>query len=290
MTETNPRLQTSRFARQAAVADWAAQNPDQRLLVSTKPCYDTKSLTGSVVANDSASGVIYVKFVKGQELAFFTSEVGKASPLAADASHTYTEADTNLTTARQTPGGNSEQVIEGLGLMCRGVECEYATPASFTASGDAVVTAALQGKTRLVDPSGLVKPVECESPYMLENVIFQALLPHLTLELSFDNSDRNEKLCTLDFFPQASGGSYLRSNGEPSSRNRFEFPEGYRWKRNGAPDSVNLSAVAKLRNDVVVAMSPVTAGVANAVVNATNIHVLARLSLFGLNIRAANSN
>jgi hypothetical protein len=90
--------------------------------------------------------------------------------------------------------------------------------------------------------------------------------------------------------PGASGGSYLRANGEPSARNRFEFPEGYRWKRTGSKDSTNMVVACELKNDVVVALSPVTARVSGLVVAPANIHVVMQLSLHGLNIRFANTN
>jgi len=275
------------------LTEWGAMGTsDARFLVSTKPVYDTKSITASVVATDVASNLCYAIFPAGAEMPFLTSAIGQVGPMAGNATYTFTESQTNLTRPRETPGSNSEQCIEALGLMCKGIHATYAAAdyTKFTGSANPTINAALAGSLKMVDPSALVKPVELESPFMLENAIFQALLPSISLEFQFDNSDRVEKLCTLDQIPQAAGGSYLRSNGEPSTRNRFEFPEGYRWKKTGSTDSVNLTALARLRDTVVVPFTPTTAPIGGALVAPTSIHVIMRLSLHGMNIRYANSN
>jgi len=143
------------------------------------------------------------------------------------------ESDTNLSKGRQT-NGVEDMVIEGISATCKSERVQY-TSTLFTGT-DPDDVAAYLGQRALYDPASLASPPQVFSPFNSENVLFSALAPLCAIEFEWDRR-RVEKIGTLDEIPEGGAKSFVRSNGDPRTDNRYRIPEGYLWRREGMPDS-----------------------------------------------------
>ena len=205
-------------------------------LASTVPLHSTRSVRGLIANADLATGVAML-VIPPQVLRFFDYGVGDQITLGAAANHQANENDTNIAKAKSTNGA-ADCVIEGMGIAVRGRRVEYSAidAAAMVASPVPEVLAALTGVTPIADPAALVLPAQAGSPATLEEAIGEFVIRHASIELEFDRR-RTEKLGTLATLPEAGGNSYLRSNGTPTPDTKWRIPEGYRWNRDGQPDS-----------------------------------------------------
>lgn len=148
--------------------------------------------------------------------------------------------DTTLSTGRRT-NASEDFVIEGISATHRSTRIGYA-PASITNSGfvDPDVVAALSAAPNsngpvIYDPTALYVPAVIQSPVNLESALWEALKPHVFLEMVWGNK-RTEQIGTLDEIPEGAAKSLLKASGVPSVDNRFKVPEGYLWRGNNSTD------------------------------------------------------
>ncbi len=265
----------------------------QPIIARTIPYHSTGVFKGDVVDADTSipPGVAFLKFAKNQQVVFFSYGIGDQVDLAGTAFETATEAETNLAKGTSTNGAQ-DFVIEGVGFHCRGMRVTYPTGAvPYTQVTDAAVQAALRGNTPIFDPAAIIMPPQGQSPFNLEQGMFQALLGYCSLQFLFDQQ-RIEKIGTLDLLPQAGAQSNLRANGVPENSNRYRIPEGYLWRKDGL-DDCELTVTATLRRDVVIPINRITnykdtEGTSNYA--PTQIALECVMRLFGLAVNMPSAN
>ncbi len=267
---------------------------NQTIIAHTIPYHSTGVMIGDVVESNSSvpPGVAFVKFSAQQQIVFFGYGVGDQVQLGGAAGFsTATEAETNLGKAASTNGAQ-DFIIEGIGFHCRGMRNQFAEGAApVTNVTDLTVLNALRGNGPIYDPAAIVMPPQGQSPFNLEQGMFQALLGQASVEFLFDRQ-RIEKIGTLDLLPQAGAQSYLRANGSPESSNRYRIPEGYLWRKDGMSDS-DLQVTVTLRRDVVVPINRVnnwidTEGTVNYA--PTKIILECVMRLYGLAVNMPSDN
>jgi hypothetical protein len=129
-----------------------------------------------------------------------------------------------------------------------------------------------------------------QSPFNLENGMFQTLLGLISVDFLFDRK-RVEKIGSVDVMPQGGAQSYLRANGVPANENRYRIPEGYLWRRDGQPDS-EFSANLTLQRAMVVPVNGILPYVTGATSPAapTEIWIEVTMRLFGLAVDLPSAN
>jgi hypothetical protein len=230
----------------------------QPIIARTIPYHSTAILKGTVVDADTsiAPGVAFLKFAANQSMVFFSYGIGDLIDLGGTTQERATEAETNLAKGTSTNGAQ-DFVIEGVGFHNRGLRVVYPTGAvPYSQVADPAVQAALRGNAPIFDPAAIVVPPQAQSPFNLENGVFQALLGYCSLQFLFDQQ-RIEKIGTLDILPQGGAQSNLRSNGVPENSNRYRIPEGYLWRKDGV-DDCELTVTATLRKDVIIPINRIT--------------------------------
>jgi hypothetical protein len=296
MQEATENFKGGRFSRQKLARAYAdmANKTGQEYLASTKPMHSTQSLRATVVNADTTVGYGYLKFAKNQQMLFFEPAIGQSGQLGADLNHRWSEADTNLTKGRSTPGA-ADMAVEGVGMRVRNIMAVYgaADLADFYAAAqtpDDALTRATTGLGVIVDPGSHVLPVEVSSPAMLEEVLWTALSPFITLSFEWDQAERTEKIGTADQLTVGGGATLLRANGLPSPRDRYEQPEGYIWTRDGQP-GCEFICRATLAEDVLVPFACIAPPAASTTFDApTEIHAVFTMRLFGVQFRLPNKN
>lgn len=221
--------------------------------VNTKPYESTQTIKWRVVAGATQAqgqgGLVTAWLVadEGQDLSFFS--YGRGQPVPQPSTLTAAIAgfdDTNLSKGKET--NEEDFVIEGMSVTCRSTRVQWSAGdiATMTGPADAAVLSSVNGgRGHIVDPLSLYAPLVTGSPALLENTLFSRLLPHIHMQLSW-NETRVEILGTLENFPEGGAASYLRASGVPSTTNRANVPEGYVWRRVGASQDTQMIAQAKL--------------------------------------------
>lgn len=254
-------------------------------------------LDGLSYDNSPSPGTGYLVAKKGQELNFFSYGIGDSIAVggsAGIANITATESETTLTKGKSTQGA-SDFVIEGLGLSHRGTRAVWPTGAMLThlltTATDAAIVASFSGGSLLMDPAALIVPPQVQSPFNQEDALWQAIAPALRINFEIDgNQSALAKLGTADIMPQAGASSYLRTNGVPSTDNRFRIPEGILWRRDGETDS-ELVVKARLDRDVVFPASGVLSPFDGATLLFPSFVVLdISMRLYGLELRLPSGN
>lgn len=290
---SNPLLATFKYSRKKLLDMYAtfAKDHGSDFLVTTKPVHSVQSLQGDVVNANAAVPYAYLVFRRGQQMVFFEPALGQSAPLSGDPNHRFSEADTTLTKPRSTPGA-ADMAIEGLGFELRGIKPVYPAATNFFPAAqtvDPAVNAALLGTGPIYDPGSKIIPVELSSPAMLEQTLVSALSPYLVLSFEWDQAERTEKIGTANQLGTGGGSSYLHANGVPSSRDRYEIPEGYIWSRDGEPGSEFVCRTTLVEN-VVIPITPVTELEANVFLPPNQIHAEFMLRAFGIQLRMPNKN
>lgn len=265
----------------------------QQIIARTIPYHSTGVFKGTIVNADTSipPGVAFLKFAKNQQIVFFSYGIGDQVDLGGTAFQTASEAETNLAKGTSTNGAQ-DFVIEGVGFHCRGMRVVYpATGVPYSQASDAAVQQMLLGNSPVYDPAAIIMPPQGQSPFNLENGIFQSLLGQCSLSFLFDQQ-RIEKIGTLDILPQAGAQSFLRANGSPENANRYRIPEGYLWRKDGM-DDCELSVTATLRNDVVIPINRITnwvdtEGTSNFAPTGINLECVMRLFGLAVNMPSAN--
>lgn len=278
-------------------------------LMNTMPYHSTRVLYAQVVNvnQGAARPYAYAVFRAGQLLEFFGYGVGQewvtsvgGFPVVSPAA---TEAETNLGKAKSTNGAQ-DFVIEGVGFHCRGLTMLLPQAGQVPTGGqvfdstdyvdagqsiDPDVLSSFTGIQPLADPGGIVAPPQMFSPFNLEQALFQANNGYMSLVFEWDRR-RTEKITITDLLCQAGGSSYLRSNGEPSSKNRYCIDEGYIWRRDGEPDSEFIAKVRLERPLVVPIDIPTTPEDPAVFVTPAVIGLELVMRLYGVTFALASRN
>jgi len=241
-----------------------------------------------------APGVAYAVARKNQVLTLFNYGVGDQINLGGTGNTRATEADTNQGEGSRTNGAQ-DFVIEGVGFYCRSFRVAYAAGGGNLYGGsnvpiDADVVASLNGDLPVYDPAAINMPPQVQSPFNLENGMFQGLIDNISVDFLFDRK-RTEKIGTVNVMPCASAKSALRANGEANNSNVYRIPEGYLWRRAGQPDSeftANLTLQRALVTPINGIIPYVTGAAADAV--PTTIWMEVTMRLFGLAVDLPSAN
>jgi hypothetical protein len=271
----------------------AYKKANQEVICHTIPYHSTGVIAFDVVDPSVAvpPGVAFAVARRNQAITLFDYGVGNEVNLGGSGNKRATDAETNLAKGHSTNGAQ-DYIIEGVGFSCRGMRLAY-SGAQLTALqalvADADVEAMLLGDRTIYDPAGIVTPPQMQSPFNLEQGMFQALLAQTSVEFLFDRK-RVEKIGALDLLPQAGANSFLRANGVPESSNKYRIPEGYVWRKDGQADS-ELEVNLRLQNAVVVPLNNlITWDVGATNVYPTTIWLELKMVLFGLGIDMPSQN
>lgn len=269
----------------------------QAITCRTIPYQSTGVFQFDVVdsALGSAPGVAYAVARKNQVLTLFNYGVGDQVFLGGGGGNTRaTEADTNQGEGSRTNGAE-DFVIEGVGFYCKSARVLYAAGTGNLYAGtgkpvDPDVLAALDGDVPIYDPAAINVPPQVQSPFNLENGMFQALIDNISVDFLFDRK-RTEKIGTVNVMPCASAKSMLRANGNPENSNMYRIPEGYLWRRAGQPDS-EFTANLTLQRQIVVPINGIIPYVTGAAADAvpTTIWLEVGMRLFGLAVDLPSAN
>lgn len=243
----------------------------------------------------TAPGVAYAVARKNQVLTLFNYGVGDQIYLGgAGGNVRATEADTNQGEGSRTNGAE-DFVIEGVGFYARSVRVAYAPTTGNLYGGtgkpvDPDVLASLTGDLPIYDPAAINAPPQLQSPFNLENGMFQSLIDLISVDFLFDRK-RTEKIGTVNVMPCGSAKSMLRANGNPENSNIYRIPEGYLWRRAGQPDS-EFTANLTVQRALVVPINGIIPYVTGAAADAvpTTIWMEVTMRLFGLAVDLPSAN
>ncbi len=243
----------------------------------------------------TAPGVAYAVARKNQVLTLFNYGVGDQINLGGNGGNVRaTEADTNQGEGSRTNGAE-DFVIEGVGFYARSMRVAYAanTGNRYAGTGapiDPDVIASLTGDLPVYDPAAINMPPQGQSPFNLENGMFQSLIDLISVDFLFDRK-RTEKIGTVNVMPCGSAKSYLRANGSPENSNIYRIPEGYLWRRAGQPDS-EFTANLTLQRALVIPINGIVPYVTQAATDAmpTTIWMEVTMRLFGLAVDLPSAN
>lgn len=210
-----------------------------RFAAYTRPYKSTLQLQFQRITEANADGVTFLVAAAGQRLEWFSYGVGEPIPYGRQgATRVALEDDTNVSKGRNT-NGVEDFVIEGMSLTHARTRIDYnATVAGFTNSitASALGINGSQPQTPIIDPGSICAPPQVQSPLNLEDALWTAAAPLVSIEFEWDRS-RVIKVGTADEIGEGGPKSFLRSNGDPRPDARYKIPEGYVWRRQGQPDS-----------------------------------------------------
>ena len=236
-------MELFKTTRQLVLEEYA--NARQAFEMETLPYHSTRQLMGTVV--EVSADVAFLVF-QPQEVRFFSYGLGDRIDLGPN-QVAVTEADTNLAKGSSTNGA-TDFVIEGFGFHQRGVRIDYDGDLGAWTPADVDAVAAVNGERNIYDPGGVISPPQLQSPYNLEEGIVQHMLGLISIVCEWDRK-RTKRLGIVDLMPHGGGHSMLRSNGLPTSENRYRVPEGLLWRRDGQPSS-EFNVIARLERTLVV--------------------------------------
>lgn len=272
------------------------KNAGQAITCRTIPYQSTGVFQFDVVdqALTVAPGVAYAVARKNQVVTLFNYGVGDQIFLGGSVNTRATEGDTNQGEGSRTNGAE-DFVIEGVGFYARSYRVAYAAGTGNLYAGtgrpaDLDVLASLSGDISVYDPAAINVPPQVQSPFNLENGMFQSLIDNISVDFLFDRK-RTEKIGTVNVMPCASAKSMLRANGNPQNANMYRIPEGYLWRRAGQPDS-EFTANLTLQRSLVVPINGIIPYVTGApIANVpTTIWMEVTMRLFGLAIDLPSAN
>lgn len=210
-----------------------------RFAAYTRPYKSTLQLQLSAITEPNLNGVTFLVAQAGQRLEWFSYGVGEPIPYGrSGATRVALEDDTNVSKGRNT-NGVEDFVIEGMSLTHSRTRIDY--NATVSALSNAFTNSALgingaQPQVPVIDPAALLAPPQVQSPLNLEDALWNAIAPLMSIEFEWDRS-RVIKVGTADEIGEGGPKSFLRSAGDPRPDARYKIPEGYVWRRQGQPDS-----------------------------------------------------
>lgn len=222
---------------------------------STVPYLSTRGLMFEIVDTDLVNNLGFAIARKDQSLEFFSYGLGDKFDLVNGITKKANSADTNLAKGGST-NGVGDMVIESVGIGPKGLRMGIDNAAANYGVLDVDVASALAGATMtgaIYDPGALCSAPQSQSPFNLEDGLYNAASPHMAVKLTFD-SDSFRTLTTADMMPSGSARSALRAAGVPEARNTWKIPEGILWRRDGQGHS-ELAMIVELKHDIVVPIS-----------------------------------
>jgi hypothetical protein len=272
---------------------------ERGFVVVTRPYFSTRTLTFLLYADSGFNAGGYGWAVaQPQELVFFDYHAGSTIRFGSDGGFMATEAETNLVNDRQT-NASEDFAITGIGMSQRGMRVTYANgvitsngPWGTGVATDATtpVGRALRGLESICDPAAIVMPAQGQSPFNLEEAMFTGIQGLVDVTIEWDNR-RKVSLGTMDLFPQGGARSLLRANGVPTSENRYDIPEGYKWGRTSGSDA-QLVVRAVLRHPLIVPLNLVIPPLLSpsAYVAPTQIDLEIVLRAYGMGFAESSEN
>lgn len=225
-------------------------------MLSTRPYYSVGSFTFTNLSALAPPGIeappgsgifrTILKASAGQKINFFSYGIGDTMEGVGILGRPADDCDTNIVERGNT--NNENVVIEGCSASARGVSVRFGV---VTTSDQSLTDALTTGSLTVEDVASQITPPETTSPLTLEDALFRAIGPKTILRLEW-NRKAGDYVGTVDQFGEGGGKSYLRSNGEPNTLNYFRIPEGWIWRREGAPGDTILNVSATLCEDVFV--------------------------------------
>lgn len=235
----------------------AYDDSQQPYYATTRPYKSTQTFTFTVVSAQPSAGVVtmaYAKLLKGQRVNWFDYGVGAAFPWAPgtiNPTKIATDADTNLSRGRQT-NGVEDFVIEAISATHKDTRVAYASTVS-AATNDNDVKDMFIGNIATMDPGALFAPPQVQSPFNLEDSLFDAVRGNCSINFLWD-SKSTIPIGTLDEIPEGGAKSFLRASGDPRTDNRYKIPEGYLWRKQGVKDC-DFVVVGEIEDTVIVPIS-----------------------------------
>ncbi len=228
--------------------------------IRTRPYYSSAALVFNYLNAISVGGVSRAFAVAPasafNEFTMFGYGKGATITLGWNIPRPAGDDDTNQAQPYKT--NSEDMIIEGFAFRPRGYRVQYSQAQidAMIAAGvsDANIIYALQGLTVITDPGSVVVPPEFSSPLVLEDAIWQAAAPKLSLTPQFDRKD-SDLIGTGDEFPEAGANSLLRGNGEPTHSNFCRIPEGLTWEKESGDRDTLFSVNLRLIEPVVVAVT-----------------------------------
>jgi hypothetical protein len=274
--------------KQRILSEYAARGKDFNW--RSKPYKSTYQWTATVVATASAaSDMAIFRASNTNSFDYFSYKVGDPIPWGPPpGQRTALRSDTNQASQGRRTNGAEDFCIEGLSSTARSIHGAY-TAGTYTGT-DPDVTSLFVGQAVAKDPAGLYFPPQWGSPLNLEAIAYQAIAPHISVQMVFD-SDETNLVGTLDEFPEGAAKSFLLSAGEPIVFNRFRIPEGVLWRKNGSSSGADLVVSCRLEEPVLVPLTLIN--LANNTVTAalpTFLFVDVTLRMHGTSLFYASGN
>ncbi len=236
------------------------------------------------VVADVANGIGYLTLPEGSEYEAFGYGLGDMIDDGLGGQRRATEADTNLSKAGKTNGGE-DYAIDGVSMTCVGFRftCPpFAAPANPTAAG--IYT----GKTIVCDPGSLLMPPQVQSPFLLNNAIQEAVSSVAAFSFMFDRSTEIA-IGAADEVPEGGAKSFLHANGEPHPSSRMRIPDGYIWRSAGNPDS-DFIVKLKVKRGLAIPFSQITLPGASALAVPTGLVMDLALRVHGCGFKPLGEN
>lgn len=270
---------------------------------TTQPYKSQGTFVGEIVSPEpsvAAATMAHLVFRAGQEVTLFTFGEGDSIPDGFGGQYRATDAETNQASGSKTNGA-VDFVIEGVSASMKGARIQYPAGTAGTAGvpitdKDLVVLyngTPLNGQKpppMILDPAALATPPQMFSPFNLEQTLMTALAPSMAVEFEFDRK-KTFHIGTMDEIPEGGAKSFLRSNGDPRTDNRYRIPEGFMWRRAGEPDS-DFAIILTLWDPVVIPITIIGlfGATQSPVVIPTNVAVDITMRVHGLNVSPPSNN
>ena len=242
-------------ARTLLLEKWKAKGKNYR--ITTRPyrsldCFVLKLIETKMTADATpvpSFGLYQIE--RGQRIEWFSMGLTDTHPLLGK----LTEADTNQIKGFETNAGE-DVCIEAVSASARPFIPLYSDATLAGKVTDSVLKEVLKtGSGVLADPGCILSAPQLNSPFNLENAIYEALAPHVSMKVEFGRNS-TEYLCELGNIPEGIGRSYLRSHGEPTTNNRFRIPEGIQWLGESGSDS-EMVIRGEVAKDVIIPISAI---------------------------------
>ena len=229
-------------------------------MIRTRPYYSSAAIVFNYVDDALIGGTQRAFAVAGatifNEFGLFGYSKNDDITLGFNIPRPAQDDDTNQ--AQKFKTNNEDFAIEGFAIRPRGYRVQYDAASLTNFATDGVtnqnVVEVLGGLDVINDPGAVVVPPEFSSPLILEDAIWQAIAPKLTLTPIWDRK-ASDLIGTADEFPEGGANSMLRANGMPEHHNFCRIPEGFTWEKEGDAEDTLFSLQTRLIENVVI---PVT--------------------------------
>lgn len=233
---------------------------------------------------DVANGVGYLTLGEGAEFEAFGYGLGDMIDDGVGGQRRAGEADTNQSKSGKTNGGE-DFAIDSVSATCVGFRFVQTPVAGLT---NPFVAQAYAGKALVCDPGSLIMPPQVQSPFLLNNAIFEAVQSISSVAFVFDRGTEIP-IGALDEIPEGGAKSFLHSNGEPHPSSRYRVPEGYIWRNAGQQDSDFIMRM-RTRRSLVIPFTQITLPGGIAVTAPTAVLMDVAMRVHGTGFRPLSEN